>query len=211
GGRSGADPRRYATWLAARPPEAELEAIQLLLRLAGKTGCAVHVVHLSAARGVEPLAAARAAGTAVTVETCPHYLSFAAEEIPDGATAFKCAPPIRERDNREQLWSGLRSGDLDFVASDHSPAPPVLKCLDSGDFVAAWGGVASLELALAAVWTGARARGATPVEVARWRAAAPARRPGREGRRAPLAPARAPARALWASGATLARDPSPAS
>lgn len=205
--RNGGDPRRYATWLAARPPEAELEAIHLLLRLAGKTGCAVHVVHLSAARGLEPLAAARAAGTAVTVETCPHYLCFAAEDIPDGATAFKCAPPIRERDNREQLWSGLRSGDLDFVASDHSPAPPVLKCLDSGDFVAAWGGVASLELALAAVWTGGRARGATLVEVARWLAAAPARRAGLEGRKGRLAPGLDADLAIWDPEATFTVDP----
>jgi len=185
-GRAG-DPRRYATWLAARPPEAELEAIDLLLQLSTKTGCAVHVVHLSAADGLEPLAAARVAGTAVTVETCPHYLTFAAEEIPDGATAYKCAPPIRERSNREELWAGLRAGTIDFIASDHSPAPPTLKCLDSGDFVAAWGGVASLELALPAVWTGARARGATLADVARWLAAGPARRAGLDGRKGRLA------------------------
>jgi len=186
-GRAG-DPRRYATWLAARPPEAELEAIDLLLQLSTKTGCAVHVVHLSAADGLEPLAAARVAGTAVTVETCPHYLTFAAEEIPDGATAYKCAPPIRERNNREELWAGLRAGTIDFIASDHSPAPPTLKCLDSGDFVAAWGGVASLELALPAVWTGARARGATLADVARWLAAGPARRAGLDGRKAASPP-----------------------
>src|SRR5438552_2482636 len=185
-GRAG-DPRRYGTWLAARPPEAELEAIDLLLQLSTKTGCAVHVVHLSAADGLEPLAAARAAGTAVTVETCPHYLTFAAEEIPDGATAYKCAPPIRARNNREELWAGLRAGIIDFIASDHSPAPPTLKCLDSGDFVAAWGGVASLELALPAVWTGARARGATLADVARWLAAGPARRAGLDGRKGRLA------------------------
>src|SRR5216117_4012271 len=185
--RSGGDPRRYTTWLGARPPEAELEAIDLLLQLATTTGCPVHVVHLSAAGGLRPIAAARTTGTAVTVETCPHYLSFAAEEIADGATAFKCAPPIRGRDNREDLWSGLREGTIDFVASDHSPAPPALKCLDSGDFLAAWGGVASLELALAAVWTGARARGATPTDVARWLGAGPARRAGLDRRKGRLA------------------------
>jgi len=185
--RTGGDPRRYATWLAARPPEAELEAIDLLLQLATRTGCPVHVVHLSAADGLGPIAAARAAGTAVTVETCPHYLSFAAEEIADGATAFKCAPPIRGRANREELWSGLREGTIDFVASDHSPAPPALKCLDSGDFLAAWGGVASLELALAAVWTGARAHGATPADVARWLGAGPARRAGLDRHKGRLA------------------------
>jgi len=184
---SAGDPRRYATWLAARPPEAELEAIDLLLQLSTRTGCAVHVVHLSAADGLEPLAAAREAGTAVTVETCPHYLMFAAEEIPDGATAYKCAPPIRERNNREELWAGLRAGTIDFIASDHSPAPPTLKCLDSGDFGAAWGGVASLELALPAVWTGARARGATLADGARWLAAGRARRAGLDGRKGRLA------------------------
>ena len=181
------DPRRYATWLATRPPEAELEAIDLLLALARDTGCRVHVVHLATAAGLELVAAARAAGVRVSVETCPHYLTFAAEEIADGATAFKCAPPIRDRANRERLWAGLRGGAIDLVATDHSPAPPGLKCLESGNFLSAWGGVASLEVALAALWTGARGRGATPVDLARWLCEGPARlaRLDRKGRIAP--------------------------
>jgi allantoinase len=182
-----AHPRRYASYVASRPREAELEAIDLLLRLCRETGCHVHVVHLSAADALDRLREARRSGLPVTVETCPHYLTFAAEDIPDGATAWKCAPPIRERENRERLWHGLGDGTIDLVASDHSPAPPDLKCLEAGDFLQAWGGVASLELALAATWTGARARGHDLQDVARWLAERPARLAGlpRKGRIAP--------------------------
>src|SRR5436853_327350 len=130
-----------------------------MLDLCRETGCPVHIVHVSAADTLERLRRARDAGLRVTAETCPHYLTFAAEEILDGATAWKCAPPIRERSNRERLWEGLADGTLDLVASDHSPAPPELKCLDTGNFARAWGGVASLELGLAATWTGARVGG----------------------------------------------------
>ncbi|HJQ65719.1 MAG TPA: allantoinase AllB [Gemmatimonadales bacterium] len=184
---SGADPRRYATWLASRPEAAELEAIELLLRLSRETGCRVHIVHLSAATGLGGLETARRDGVRVSVETCPHYLTFAAEDVPDGATAFKCAPPLRERANRERLWDGLARGIIDLVASDHSPAPPALKRLDSGDFMAAWGGVASLELSLAACWTGAHARGHGLSDLARWLCAGPARLAGldQKGRIAP--------------------------
>ncbi|MGH9260285.1 MAG: allantoinase AllB, partial [Acidimicrobiales bacterium] len=156
---NGADARRYATYLATRPAAAEGEAIALVLRVAAETGCAVHIVHLSSADGVEPIAAARAAGVAVSVETCPHYLTFSAEEIADGATTYQCAPPVRDRANRERLWTALARGRIDLVASDHSPCPPALKGLDAGNFLAAWGGIASLELSLSATWTGARARG----------------------------------------------------
>lgn len=181
------DPRRHATWLATRPPQAELEAIALLLRLAGQTRARVHIVHLSCVEGLGLVAAARAAGTRVTVETCPHYLTFCDEEIADGATAWKCAPPIRERDNRERLWAGLTAGAIDLVATDHSPAPPALKSLESGNFLTAWGGVASLEVSLAAVWTGAQTRGATLADVVRWVCEGPARlaRLDRKGRIAP--------------------------
>ncbi len=172
------DPRRYGTWLASRPDAAEVEAIALLLRLARETGCRVHIVHLSTAAALDRLKTARGAGARVSVETCPHYLTFAAEEIPDGATAFKCAPPLRGRANREQLWDGLEQGIIDLVASDHSPAPAALKRLDSGDFMAAWGGIASLELSLAALWTGARSRGRTLGELTRWLSAGPARLAG---------------------------------
>ncbi len=181
------DPRRHTTWLATRPAAAELEAIDLLLTLAAETGCRVHVVHLSAAGGLARVAAARATGVRVSVETCPHYLTFASEDVPDGATAFKCAPPIREGANRELLWQGLEARAIDLVASDHSPAPAAMKCADTGDFLAAWGGIAALELALSAVWTAARSRGATPVDLARWMAAGPAALAGQpqKGRLAP--------------------------
>jgi len=145
-----------------------------MLGLCRETGCRVHIVHVSAAETLDRLRDARRAGLPVTAETCPHYLTFAAEEILDGATAWKCAPPIRERSNREQLWDGLADGTLDLVASDHSPAPPALKCLETGDFVRAWGGVASLELGLAATWTGARERGRDLGDLARWCAERPA-------------------------------------
>jgi allantoinase len=162
---SSSDPRRYATWLAARPRAAEHEAIALLVRLCQETGCRVHVVHLSSADAVPMLRDARANGLPITVETCPHYLIFAAEEIEDGRTAFKCAPPIRERENRKRLWAALREGVIDLI----------------GDFLGAWGGIASLELGLAAVWTEARDRGFTPADLARWMSAAPARLAGLEG------------------------------
>src|SRR5947207_4116070 len=183
----GSDARRYGSYLASRPQAAELEAVELMLDLCRETGCPLHIVHVSAADTLERLRRARDAGLPVTAETCPHYLTFAAEEILDGATAWKCAPPIRERSNRERLWEGLAEGTLDLVASDHSPAPPVLKCLDTGDFVRAWGGVASLEVGLAATWTGARDRGRNVGDLARWCAERPARLAGltRKGRIAP--------------------------
>ena len=200
------DPRRYATYLASRPPEAELEAIDLVLDLCRRTGCAVHVVHLSAAGALGPLAAARRAGLPVTVETCPHYLTFTAEEIPDGATAFKCAPPIRERDNRERLWDGLAQGVIDFVASDHSPAPAALKRLDSGDFLRAWGGVSSLELLLSATWTEARDRRHDFGDLARWLAERPASLAGltSKGR---IAPGWDADLVIWDPDATVTVDP----
>ena len=172
------DPRSYGSYLASRPRAAELEAVELMLDLCRETRCHVHIVHVSAADTLERLRRARDAGLPVTAETCPHYLTFAAEDILDGATAWKCAPPIRERSNRERLWEGLADGTLDLVASDHSPAPPELKCLDTGDFVRAWGGVASLELGLAATWTGARDRSGDLGDLARWCAERPARLAG---------------------------------
>src|ERR1051326_9079429 len=127
-------PRRYASYLASRPVAAELEAIDLIVRLCRESECRVHIVHLSAADALDRVRDARREGLPLTLETCPHYLTFAAEDIPDGATTFKCAPPIRERENRERLWRGLGDATIDLVASDHSPAPPALKCLDAGDF-----------------------------------------------------------------------------
>lgn len=172
------DGRGYSCYLASRPPEAELEAITMMLHLARETGARVHIVHLSAAAAVPMLERARDDAYPVTVETCPHYLHFAAEDIPDGACQYKCAPPIRERANNERLWAALRHGIIDLVASDHSPCPPDLKRLDDGDFGTAWGGIASLQLGLPVMWTGAEWRGFSLRDVAGWMAAAPARLAG---------------------------------
>ena len=173
-----ADPRRYATWLNSRPASAELAAIELLIRLARHSRVHVHIVHLASADALPAIAAARAQGIPVTVETCPHYLAFFAEEITDGATAFKCAPPIRERRHQEGLWQALEEGLIDLVATDHSPAPPSLKHLDSGNFVEAWGGIASLQLSLAVMWTHAANRNFPISRLAQWMSAGPARLAG---------------------------------
>jgi allantoinase len=186
--RSPSDPRQYSTWLHSRPPESEQAAIELLVGLAAEFDARVHVVHLASADAITSLSAARARGTAVSAETCPHYLTFAAEDIPAGATAFKCAPPIRERHHRERLWQGLKTGAIDLIASDHSPAPPVLKRLEDGDFVRAWGGVASLQIGLAAVWSGMVTRGLALDQLGRWMAEAPARLAGLEGAKGLIAP-----------------------
>jgi len=172
------DPRRYRTWLESRPDVSEQSAIELLVRLAHEYRARVHIVHLASAAALTAIRAARAGGVALSVETCPHYLTFAAEEIADGATAFKCAPPIRSRANRDRLWAALVTGDIDFVATDHSPAPPALKHLEDGDFVSAWGGVASLQLGLSIVWTGAAERGLPLERLADWLATRPARLAG---------------------------------
>jgi allantoinase len=179
------DPRVYATWLDSRPPGAEVDAVRMLIALCREFETPVHVVHLAAAEAVPLLRAARARGLPITVETCPHYLTFCAEEIPDGATLFKCAPPIRDRANREALWQALLDGDIDLVATDHSPCPPSMK--GDGDFVRAWGGIAALELSLPAVWTGAAARGVPLERVARWLSAAPARLADLHGRKGAIA------------------------
>jgi len=153
------DPRRYETYLRSRPQSWEVEAIRMMIDLCREHRCRVHVVHLSAADALEDIRRAKEEGLPFTVETCPHYLSFAAEEIPDGATFFKCAPPIREAENRERLWEAVESGLIDLVVSDHSPCTPALKKLEAGDFAHAWGGIAGLQLSVAAVWSGMRARG----------------------------------------------------
>lgn len=166
--------RDYATFLASRPAAMEVAAIAVLARLCLETGCRVHIVHLSAADALPVIAKAREVGAPLSVETCPHYLTFAAEEIPDGATEFKCIPPIREASNRERLWQALQEGVIDFVACDHSPCTPALKQRELGDFQAAWGGIASLQFSLMAVWTAAQARGIALPQVYDWLAARPA-------------------------------------
>lgn len=173
-----ADWRSYETYLQSRPPEAELAAIRLLLSLCREHNFRLHIVHLSASQALPELCAARSEGLPVTVETCPHYLHLAAESIPDGATLFKCAPPIRSRDNCEKLWQALREGNIDLVATDHSPCPPEMKRLAEGSFRTAWGGIASLSVALPVMYTEASARGFTLTDVARWLGEAPAKLAG---------------------------------
>jgi allantoinase len=172
----------YADFVGSRPPAAEERAIALVLDAARESGGSAHVVHLSAAVAIPALRAARAAGVDVSVETCPHYLTLDAEHVPDGATEFKCCPPIRDHANQDALWAGLAGGDIDLVVSDHSPCTVELKRRDTGDFGLAWGGIASLQLGLPAVWTAARERGHALAEVVGWMATAPARRMGVEGK-----------------------------
>ena len=172
----------YARFLASRPAEAEHRAVARVVEAARRTGARVHVLHLSSAGALPLLAQARRDGVRVSAETCPHYLTFDAGSIPDGATQFKCCPPIRDAPNRDRLWQGLADGVVDLVASDHSPCPPELKRPDSGDFGAAWGGIASLQLSLPAVWTAARGRGHGPADLARWMAERPAALAGLAGK-----------------------------
>ena len=179
--------RSYAAYLASRPPEAEVEAIRLLIQLNATCQARLHIVHVSSAQSVLVIREARAAGMPISCETCPHYLTFAAEEIPDGATEYKCAPPIRGRDERDALWRALIAGDIQLVASDHSPCPPEMKRSD-GDFFAAWGGIASLQLSLPAVWTGARERGVPLTKVAVWMCDETSALAGLSGQKGKIAP-----------------------
>ncbi|HEV3468103.1 MAG TPA: allantoinase AllB [Pyrinomonadaceae bacterium] len=187
---SGGEPRSYETFLRSRPRAAEDEAVALLVRLCRETGARVHVVHHSSADSLPLVAAAREEGLPFTAETCPHYLAFAAEEVADGATEFKCCPPIRERENRERLWDALGRGVIEMIVSDHSPCPPELKRRGEGDFLRAWGGISSLQLRLPVVWTEARRRGRTPADLARWLAQAPARLAGLDQSKGSIAPGR---------------------
>jgi allantoinase len=177
----------YATFLASRPRAAEDEAVALMIKLGREFGARVHIVHHSSADALPMLREGKAAGLKLTAETCPHYLTFAAEEIADGATEFKCCPPIRERENREELWSALGSGTIDMIVSDHSPCPPEMKLRESGDFLCAWGGISSLQLRLPAVWTEASRRGYSVEDLARWLCSAPAELVGLEGRKGLIA------------------------
>jgi allantoinase len=177
---SALDGAHYAGFLASRPRAAEEAAIAMVVSAARATGGRAHVVHLSDADAVPLLRSARASGVPVTVETCPHYLTFDAEHVADGATELKCCPPIREADNREALWAALGSGDVDVVVSDHSPCTAALK--SSPDFGVAWGGIASVQLGLPAVWTGARSRGFSLVDVVQWMGSGPAALVGLEDR-----------------------------
>lgn len=164
----------YKHYLASRPPDWETRAIALMIRLSAEFDVHVHIVHVSAAEALPLIRDAKRRGLRITAETCPNYLLFCAEGIPDGATEFKCAPPIRSRANNERLWQALMDGTLDFVATDHSPAPPEMKETASGNFMKAWGGIAGLQFLLSAFWTGARERGFTLEDVARLLCAHPA-------------------------------------
>lgn len=189
--------KKYATWLASRPREAENEAIRLPVRLAREFKARVHIVHLSSADTIPMLKEARAAGAGISVETCPHYLTFVAEEIADGETKFKCAPPIRERENREKLWEALGDGTIDFIATDHSPCPPAMKMIEEGDFLRAWGGIASLQISLPAVWTEARQRGYAVPRVAKWMCEGPAKLAGLEKHKGTIAAGRDADFVIW--------------
>ncbi len=182
------DPRRYATYLASRPPEMEVEAVRRMVRLCRELRCPVHIVHLSAADALEHASRARSEGLPFSLETCPHYLILTAEEIPDGRTEFKCAPPIRDNSNRERLWQALADGTIDAIVSDHSPCSPALKLPESGDFVNAWGGVSSLQFTLPLIWTHARRRGFGLEHLSRWMSAAPAKLAGLAKRKGMIAP-----------------------
>jgi allantoinase len=181
------DPRKYDTYLRTRPPEAEVEAIELLVRLARDTGARIHVVHFACADALETLRGAKREGLRLTAETCPHYLYFRAEEIPDGDTSYKCAPPIREERHRAALRAALRDGTIDYLVSDHSPCTPQLKKLDSGSFLEAWGGIASLQLGLSIAWTLGREQGFSFPELAHWMSGTPARAAGLDGRKGAIA------------------------
>jgi allantoinase len=183
-----ADSRSYSTWLRSRPDEAEVEAIRLMIRLCREFGFPLHIVHLVTAQALDDIRQAKAEGLPITVETCPHYLHFAAQDIPDGSTLHKCAPPIRSAANREQLWNAIREGVIDLIATDHSPCPPAMKCRDTGDFSKAWGGIASVSVALSVVWTGMRARGFTLADLARLLSQKPAQIAGLNGGKGQIAP-----------------------
>jgi allantoinase len=181
-------PEPYARFLASRPRSWENDAVALLAGLCRRSGCRTHVVHLSSSDAVPLIAAARAAGAPLSAETCPHYLTFAAEDIAAGDTRFKCAPPIREAANREELWRALGGDAIDFVVSDHSPCAPHLKLAERGDFERAWGGISGLQFGLTAVWTGAKRRGYQLTDLARWLAERPAALVGLSARKGRIAP-----------------------
>ena len=184
----GADPKDYETFLHSRPRESENDAIALMIKLCRETGARVHIVHHSSSDALPLVKAAKDEGLPLTVETCPHYLTFAAEEIPAGATHYKCCPPVRERENREKLWAALADGTIDMVVSDHSPCTANLKLMDSGDFMEAWGGISTLQFGLPVLWTQAGKRGFTFSDISRWMSAAPARLAGLDKQKGKLAP-----------------------
>jgi len=184
---AGADWSKYTTYLQSRPDEAELSAIQLMISLCREYHFRLHIVHLATSQALDMLRAAKSEGLPVSVETCPHYLHFSSDKIPDGQTLFKCAPPVRSQENREKLWQGLQEGVIDLVAADHSPCPPEMKRIDERNFRSAWGGISSLSLALPVMWSEASGRGFTLMDIARWMAEGPARLAGSEPQKGRIA------------------------
>jgi allantoinase len=199
----------YSTWLRSRPRVAENEAIAAVIRLAREYKTRVHIVHVSSAEALPCIRQAQHEGVAVSAETCPQYVSIAAEEIPDGATLFKCAPPIRERANQQQLWEALAEDLISMVVSDHSPCPGEMKSLASGDFRRAWGGIASLELGLSVIWTAASARGFGLKDLARWMCAAPARLAALDHRKGAIAAGRDADLVIWDPDESFRVQPEP--
>jgi len=187
----------YRTFLESRPRAAENEAIELMIRLSREFNTRVHIVHLSSADAIPMLRQAQREGVRITAETCPHYLHFAAEEIPQGATEFKCCPPIREQSNREKLWEGLADGTIGLIVSDHSPCPGEMKLRENGDFMKAWGGIASLQLRLPVIWTEARRRGFSLSDVTKWLCANPAKQVSLDSRKGSIAPGHDADLVIW--------------
>jgi allantoinase len=200
--------RSYLAYMNSRPKQAEDAAIEQLLEFSRESRCAVHIVHLSSANSIECLRLARERQVPVTVETCPHYLALVAEEIPDGATEFKCAPPIREAANRDALWKALESGIIDMIASDHSPSPPELKQRTTGNFQDAWGGIASLQLSLPVVWTEAARRGFNEQDIVRWMSAGPAKLAGLSKQKGKIAAGCDADLVVWDPAEEFSVDPS---
>ncbi|MFJ8277054.1 allantoinase AllB [Streptomyces griseoviridis] len=194
---------RYADFLASRPRDAEDTAIARLIAQAKRFDARVHILHLSSADALPLIAAAKAEGVRLTVETCPHYLTLTAEEVPDGASEFKCCPPIREAANQDLLWRALADGTIDCVVTDHSPSTADLK---TADFATAWGGISGLQLSLAAVWTAARARGHGLEDVVRWMSERTSRLAGLD-RKGAIAPGRDADFAVLAPDETFTVDP----
>jgi allantoinase len=184
---AGSDPRSYDTFLRSRPREAENEAIAMMVRLCRETGCPVHIVHLSSSDALPLIRDAKTEGLPITAESCPHYLTFAAEEIEDGATHFKCCPPVRECENRERLWEAVADGTIDMIVSDHSPCTPALKLQQTGDFMDAWGGISALQFGVPVMWTNMRSRGLGIEDLNRLMSAKPAELAGLDHRKGKIA------------------------
>lgn len=201
------NPRSYSTFLRSRPRKAENDAVALILRMSREAGCRTHIVHLSSCEALPLLRAAIAEGVSVTAETCPHYLCLSAEEIPDGATQFKCCPPVRERENCEKLWAALGEGLIEMVVSDHSPCPPEMKLRESGDFLRAWGGIASLQLRLPLMWTAAERRGHSLQNLARWLCGGPAQLAGLQRRKGAIRVGYDADLVIWDSEAAFRVEP----